>query len=557
MSPVIPDASEITVLIPAAGRAPEGLLALSNIECPAMIPVAGRPVVHWTISYLQSLGLRRFVIAVARRGMFIEDFVECGFGATCDVTFVTPTRDGGVGDTIADLAKVVDTRSALVVLGDTHFQFAEPGVLSAAEPFVLVSDVEESYRWCVADTDAGGRISALHDKVPDLPAPLQALIGVYYFPDAAALRVSAAEAAAEAEASGRRTELKPILDRVRARTAIRAVRTGDWLDCGNPDRQAASHQALLQKRSFNEVTIDSTMGAIRKRSRHVDKFVNEINYLRLLPKELQVLFPRVLDYSVEYTDPHLTLEYYGYPTLADIFLYENVDAGIWERIFHHLRDIEVGGFMRAERPLPKGAVEEMYLTKTRRRIEAVQGPPELLRLIRHEGSIRVNGRELPNLPLLWEPIEREVAKLAGNARGTVIHGDLCFSNILYDLRSRICKFVDPRGSFGVPGIYGDPRYDVAKLYHSARGLYDFLTNDLFHLSVDGNSIELDVRARPQHRAILARFEKVFFERFDRREILLLTGLLFAAMLPLHDDQPKRQLGMYATSLQLLGGYFGP
>ncbi len=30
---------KITVVIPAAGRVPEGVLALSNIACPAMIPV--------------------------------------------------------------------------------------------------------------------------------------------------------------------------------------------------------------------------------------------------------------------------------------------------------------------------------------------------------------------------------------------------------------------------------------------------------------------------------------------------------------------------------------
>ena len=33
--------NETTVLIPAAGRVPEGLVSLSNISCTALIPVAG------------------------------------------------------------------------------------------------------------------------------------------------------------------------------------------------------------------------------------------------------------------------------------------------------------------------------------------------------------------------------------------------------------------------------------------------------------------------------------------------------------------------------------
>lgn len=88
--------SATTVLIPAAGRVPEGVLALSNIANPALIPVAGRPVIHWTMTYLRSLGFTRFVIAVARRGGFIEDFVQCAFGATCEVEFITPAP-GGLG----------------------------------------------------------------------------------------------------------------------------------------------------------------------------------------------------------------------------------------------------------------------------------------------------------------------------------------------------------------------------------------------------------------------------------------------------------------------------
>jgi hypothetical protein len=134
---------------------------------------------------------------------------------------------------------------------------------------------------------------------------------------------------------------------------------------------------------------------------------------------------------------------------------------------------------------------------------------------------------------------------------------LCLSNILYDLRSRVCKFIDPRGSFGSAGIYGDPRYDVAKLYHSIYGLYDFITNDLFHVEIDGNRVVLDIRSRPQHAQIQKRFEKVFFAEFDRREILLITGLLFASMPALHYDAPRRQMAMYARALQLFGEAYAP
>ena len=163
------------MLIPAAGRVAEGVMALSNIGCPAMVPVAGRPVIHWTLSYLRSLGLRRFVIAVSRRGMFVEDFVDCSFGQDCEISFVVPSADGGVGRTVLELAEHAQGSAALVVLGDTHFQFADPADSAYRRAGRAGAAVEDSYRWCTAETNADGVVTALHDKEP---GPARSAAGV-------------------------------------------------------------------------------------------------------------------------------------------------------------------------------------------------------------------------------------------------------------------------------------------------------------------------------------------------------------------------------------------
>lgn len=548
---------DITVLIPAAGRVPEGLIALSNIACPAMIPVAGRPVIHWTMSYLRSLGMRRFVIAVARRGMFVEDFVDSAFG-DCDVRFIVPSRDGGVGLTIRELAEAAATPAALVVLGDTHFEFGKTTPWQQPDlPLVLTSSVKESYRWCVVEQDHAGMLGKLHDKVAGLPEPLEALIGVYYFPDLQLLRETARIASEAVESSGRRVELAGILERVQAHVPVRVARAGSWLDCGNPDMQARAHQALLQARAFNELQIDPMLGTICKRSSNPEKFIDEINYLRLLPADLAILFPRVLGFSTAWSDPWVVMEYYGYPNLADVFLFENLDPAVWERIFAHLHAILREGFAKHSRPLSRGAVTDMYVRKTRLRLETMKCSPELRNLVEYSGSVVINGREVQNLRGLWPRIEADVRALDTTARGTIIHGDLCLSNILYDLRSRICKLIDPRGSFGSVGLYGDPRYDVAKLWHSVHGLYDFIVNDLFRVSLNGNHAELTIRSTVAHKDIEERFKQVFFDHeriATRREIDLVTALLFASMPALHADKPARQLAMYLRSLQLLDDY---
>ena len=543
------DLDNITVLIPAAGRVPEGILAFSNITCPAMIPVAGRPLIYWTIQYLLSLGLQRFIIAVAQRQMFLEDFVACTFGPTCNVRFIVPAEDKGLGGTVRDLADASESRRSLVVLGDTHFQFSDIGILQECEVTVLTSDVDDPYRWCTVETDPAGRIRQFHDKSASVTTPAQALIGVYYFPRLEELRTASHAAVDATRASRRPTEMADILRRLPG--SLHTAPAKEWLDCGNPDRQATSHQALLQKRAFNELSINSVLGTITKRSRHTEKFLDEINYLRLLPPDIAVLFPRIVDCSPQWNDPHLTMEYYGYPTLAEVLVFENIDPGIWEQVFLHLRSIVLEEFGRHQKPLAAHVVRDMYLTKTQKRLKELFDHPLLGNLARSNGNVLINNKVLANLPTLWSQVEHAVSIMTDNAQGTLVHGDLCLSNILYDLRCRICKFIDPRGSFGVPGIYGDPRYDIAKIYHSVYGLYDFITNDLFDVSIDERAITLAIRVRPLHDDVCRRFERTFFKAFDRREILLLTGLLFASMPALHYDSPKRQIAMYARAVQLL------
>ncbi len=342
--------------------------------------------------------------------MFVEDFVECSFGQDCDISFIVPSSDGGLGQTVLDLAEQAEGESALIVLGDTHFQFADPEILLADNPTVLVQPVQDSYRWCTAEMDDQGTVTALHDKEHDLPGTVEALIGVYYFPQLNELRDAVREAVGQAASANRRTEMADILNLVRQSSPLKAVSAGDWLDCGNPDRQASSHRTLLQKREFNELSIDSVLGTITKRSRYVEKFLDEINYLRLLPPELAVLFPRVINYSTDWQDPWLTLEYYGYPTLAEVFVFENVDPGTWEQVFVHLREILLQGFMRHRRPLAPGVLEDMYLGKTRDRLRDMPAPEALLALARHEGPITVNGATASNIPALWPRVETEVQR---------------------------------------------------------------------------------------------------------------------------------------------------
>jgi aminoglycoside phosphotransferase len=81
--------------------------------------------------------------------------------------------------------------------------------------------------------------------------------------------------------------------------------------------------------------------------------------------------------------------------------------------------------------------------------------------------------------------------LLKNIGYTIIHGDCTFSNTLVDNLNQVW-FIDPRGTFGKSKIYGDPRYDWAKLYYSAVGNYDKINSKKFSVDMtDGVRLQIE------------------------------------------------------------------
>ena len=133
-----------------------------------------------------------------------------------------------------------------------------------------------------------------------------------------------------------------------------------------------------------------------------------------------------------------------------------------------------------------------------------------------------------------------------------MHGDMCFSNILIDLDSMVLKLVDPKGSFWEsPSIYGDIRYDLAKIRQCLVGSYDFITQGLFSFEVL-NEASFNLRVGNNSDLALESFfnNKVLEFGLDIEEIKFLEAYLFLTMIPLHNDNPTRQRAFFLKSMEL-------
>lgn len=139
-----------------------------------------------------------------------------------------------------------------------------------------------------------------------------------------------------------------------------------------------------------------------------------------------------------------------------------------------------------EAPAVAEDVREVYLDKTISRVESVRSVIPGMDL----ASFTINGLKCRN-PFAdkHQGLLQEVCAGLEPASFHPIHGDPTFSNTLVDRNLR-SWFIDPRGYFAKPGVWGDPRYDFAKVYYSAVGHYDAFNRRKFKLHIDNDCVEI-------------------------------------------------------------------
>lgn len=327
----------------------------------------------------------------------------------------------------------------------------------------------------------------------------------------------------------------------------------NWFDVGHSDNYSKATTSVAA-RSFNSIEIDEQRGILKKRSENKEKLVNEIRWYLRIPNKLQYLLPRVYDYSLDLTDPYVSMEYYGYHTLHESLVFGDLPLVKWQAIFQKLLFAinDMGKFtVTGERIQFEVALRDIYLQKTFDRLDMMRNEPDFHSFF--ENTITINGKEYRSLNEYLKMLPQLIEKLVVytfTGQFNIIHGDLCFANILIEDTYDFIRVIDPRGKFGTFDIYGDARYELAKLMHTLEGKYDFIIEDMFDIDIIGNTIEYHVHKQIDN--ITNVFLDVFRESIDNiQAVRLIEATLFLSMIPLHSDYKQRQFAMLATGVMLL------
>ena len=200
-------------------------------------------------------------------------------------------------------------------------------------------------------------------------------------------------------------------------------------------------------------------------------------------------------------------------------------------------------------------MQELVLNKTGKRLNEFLSQNK----INPELQWGYEGKRLPSLHEIVH-ITSKVIHFENQGLRGVMHGDLCFTNIFYDFRTQKVQVIDPRGTIDdlVPSIYGDIRYDMAKLGHSIFGGYDFILANRYNCEgFDQRDLSIQFYDDGKMKALgeIAKISIFNGLSLNDLEIKALIIHLFLAMLPLHSDRPDRQKAFLANALRLYSENF--
>lgn len=295
----------------------------------AMIPVNGKPVIGWILDDLLKKHIDDVIVVLREQDWRLRDFLSWAYMGRMQLTLATLTTEGTILQSLLVGLQQSTSFEGLVriILGDTLILDS----YESLEDFVYIQEVEDPRRWCLITLDQDEYVSGYVDKQDIVLEKTLALVGYYHLQDKAYL-----QSCVERCINNGARELSDALSLYGVYHPIQATLVNDWYDFGHIDNLVKSQQRLLQPRYFNSLQIDSSLGTITKISTNNQKLRDELDWYLNLPEKLKVLTPRIIRYYEEDGCLHLIQEYYGYPTLAELYVYASLHIDVWISILRQL-----------------------------------------------------------------------------------------------------------------------------------------------------------------------------------------------------------------------------
>jgi len=544
------ETKDIRVLILSAGKIDRELVKIFGEIPSGLIPINGKPIIFRIIDKLLNEGIVNISITFGYKKEVLEEIINEQYKNQCKLEFISTDYQKPPGNSIKTAMENCKESKLLVILGDTLIDNNLTELMKKEQNFVLTSDkFSDTKNWCVV-TKKEERIDEIFDKKQlEDKKKYHALVGCYFFNNVILLK-SILDDFSDKD----RLEISSIIRKIKEKEEFDSIIAKKWLDVGHLENYFLTKQFVLKTRYFNKLQFDELGENVVKTSTNNQKLIDEINWYKIIPKEISKLVPKISDSSTQ-DNPFIKLEYIKHPTLSELWLYGEFSVDFWKSIIKDLFDI-VHEFKKYNHEVSKQEYDLIYFKKTLKRIDELIENNDLFKTIFKKDFVIINNKKLKNWNLMKNEIKEKINTIFNKDDNCLIHGDLYFSNILYDSENRIFKLIDPRGKWG-NSTSGDIKYDVAKIRHSVIGGFDTITNGLYSVKhLKNNEIEYKVFKSKNYQLVCRALDNHIEKNWKLDEIKMIEGLLFISMLPLHSDNPERQLAFFCIGIERLNEIFG-
>ncbi len=522
---------EPTLLITSAAYADDSICVELGRLPPSFLPLGNKRLyAHQIASIKDRFG--RIVLSLPESFTVPSKDVRLLAELGADIEHVP---DGlSLGNSVAYCLRAIEAGVVAILHGDTLIYDIQ---IDHVDGFTCHTADEDPYRWAVVTESAEAEAGRISEHVA--AADNKILSGFFSFSDSERL-IRALTATKGDFIEGLRQYNTELPQQV--------LKAGDWFDFGHFHTYYRSKTKLTTQRAFNGLQISRV--SVTKTSNDAFKMACEANWLRSLPDELKLFTPTYLgQVDAEGERPGYRMERLLFSSLSDMFIFGCLNRRMWESIF-----AECACFLKSCKKyraegLQADICNRLYLPKTLERLsEFAEASGFSI-----SAPLRYNGVAVPSLLEIANDTSNLISAIEEDQM-VIMHGDFCFSNILYDSRAQQIRTIDPRGylNYGESTLFGDPRYDVAKLFHSAVGFYDLIVAGYFTVEADSQNLTFDLLLDDAVTAVRDAFLDHDFDGLPGSDPVLvaIAVQMFLSMLPLHHENSQRQLAFLANACRL-------
>ncbi|MBQ3494491.1 MAG: hypothetical protein IJA69_03665 [Clostridia bacterium] len=526
-----------TRLEPVSYSLPKGLCIINSM-----------PAIFNNIQQMIKRGLKQVTIVCNEKNIgVISQSFEKVYSDVLKLNFVIQKNANGPLGALQCANQHINN-STLVMLGDTLCD-CDFSLEKSFVGYCENKNPDDFSRWCFLNDDETQNITGFNDKPKQKPQTQKIVMGVYFFKDHNLLKKLLAE---DYESLHGEKQLSSLLSKYMEYESMFSQKIKNWKDIGTLEDYVKINTKLLNGRYFNNFKFNGQT-IIKEGEASVIKY--EIGwYKQINQTQLKVFVPHIIDYKISDGFYSYEMEYLNGHSLHIYNTFLPINLGNWEYILTNLM-LTANNFWAYDKLKPSldivKAGENIYIEKTISRMKEWKNP------ISESEVVELNGQKLFGWKTVLEKLKTKIDVLIKNCKNnlSIIHGDMNFSNIFYYPEISGFKFIDPRGKFLEEGIWGDKRYDVAKMRHSFVYNHNKIVQGFFRLDKTAENCfnlvyDYDINKENLFNKVIKQFG------FDAQEIKIIDGLLFLSQIPLHPEDKNFQIVSYLLGLKMLNECIG-